>query len=664
MFQDKNKRAQAQNESIVGGSGGSGYSENPVNFFNGQLDMSLTDLSSPTGFGHSRVFLNGLPSTYEGPQGNNWLIGGMPLLVKNPVSGSDGYIYVDGSNEFYFDPASSGSSTFYVKDTVEKVMVLTKDGNGCFTLVNKSSGLTYKFHKFNTTATDKDGWLDEITNEDGLTITAVYDGNDKLDTLIEERLIGVVTTAYRLDYAFSGDQISGVVLSRTNNYSGSPTWIDLSKVDYTYYGTSESNGSEHDLKHVEIYRYDSTGATWNKISNHHYRYDSNSNLEYVVGPRTFARLTAPLTEDLTASGSGYDHYFEYDNSNRVTKEIANNCVSCSGMGTGSTGDTFERWKRTGSFTDGPNAWSRRILYTRADGTKSDIYTNHRGQEILRMGKDSNDAVLSYGYTEYGTATEDKYKVTLTASHETVSDGTVTLPNGTWATVSGDIGTGSGDLTVTLSATEGRVRYMTFCSSTDAAYENQGSAGEAQGKIKQVHICGGNKPLIDRTLKESYTYYKANNKTGTAQTNPNIISCGVNTGGNTQTNSYGDGSSRTKIKKYPSFLGINSSGGLAVLYPKDTTIFDDYGRVEKFTDRHGTVTEFEYDNTTGNVTKETVNSSAVTDYEYDDFGREIKMLGPVHDAVVVASNGTQTEKSIRHITWTTYHEGSSEDRVLS
>jgi hypothetical protein len=149
-----------------------------------------------------------------------------------------------------------------------------------------------------------------------------------------------VTEKFTYTYLTTGDNIghvSSVVLRRKDQ--DDVDWTTVRKAEYAYYGASENHGNAFDLKTVTV-----KDASNNVLGTTYYRYykpeDSDGyehGLMYVFYPESYARLVAEVAADPTtatdAAVAPYaDHYFEYDDQQRATKEIAQGagCSSCSG----------------------------------------------------------------------------------------------------------------------------------------------------------------------------------------------------------------------------------------------------------------------------------------------------------------------------------------------
>src|SRR5205823_5539093 len=145
------------------------------------------------------------------------------------------------------------------------------------------------------------------------------------------------------------------------------------KVDYAYYDGVAANGNLGDLKTVII-----RDAAGTAIDTSYYRYyvtgESNGyahGLKYAVHPSSYARLAAAITDPFAATDAQLapyaDYYFEYDSSQRVTKEVAQGqgCSVCSaGLGTYTFSYT------TSSNTASVNKWKVKTVETLPDGNQN------------------------------------------------------------------------------------------------------------------------------------------------------------------------------------------------------------------------------------------------------------------------------------------------------
>ena len=598
-------------------------SSNPVSYFSGEIMMPLSDIVSPRGLSHKRTYSNTLPQLHEGDNGNNWIL---DTVQKIQSSGASSYIHTKGKTEVKY--IQVGSTTKYNAefDSSEK-WVLTKLTNGTFEIVCNDNGLTYAFHSLSESG-NKAGSLKSITNTDDLELRAVtYDSNGYIQKIKQNYTVGSVTASEELEYTLytSGDNINKIkdVVLRTASNIASPSWKYISKAAYEYYVTSDTDGAKNDLKLVTIYKStnNASSSAWSAITNHHYRYRTNSLLKFVVGPQKYASLVAdgntPTTMTITSASNNYDHYFTYDAENRVLIEIAHNCVSCGGTGTGNAGETMERWMRDDTYTQGPNVWSRRIINTLASGIKEVVITNFKAQPILRYELDKQGVAQNYRYIKYGEVADShqQYKVIMRADHAAINIAGSTLP-----TFTGD-NKGTGSLSVDLNTSAGLVKYNTFFSTS---VSSESDSGAAKGKIKEKRISNGYKTLLaDRILTDSYAYWikKISYSAGAQLAEHSIYSIETSTNiqdalaANSSTSTagiqttkwvYTDSETAPKmVKTYPAI----TTGESTTASGSETYTWNDKGQLVEFLDVLDTKTKHEFDDENGYLVKRTHNYQA-------------------------------------------------------
>jgi len=79
-----------------------------------------------------------------------------------------------------------------------------------------------------------------------------------------------------------------------------------------------------------------------------------------------------------------DNYFEYDSDQRATKEVAQaaSCACTAGLG------TFTLAYTTSTNTAGYNSWQTKTVETLPDGNETIVYTNYRGEMMLKVFHDT------------------------------------------------------------------------------------------------------------------------------------------------------------------------------------------------------------------------------------------------------------------------------------
>src|SRR2546428_2937542 len=87
-----------------------------------------------------------------------------------------------------------------------------------------------------------------------------------------------------------------------------------------------------------------------------------------------AGITPETATDTQIAGYA-DHYFEYDSSKRVTKEVVNGGLY-----------SYQYSYSTSGFADGFNNWKTKTTETLPDGNQNIVYTNYVGQVMLQVFK--------------------------------------------------------------------------------------------------------------------------------------------------------------------------------------------------------------------------------------------------------------------------------------
>jgi hypothetical protein len=372
------------------------FSEAPVRYFDGTVQLNWNDLSSAGfggGWGHSRSWSNtqgyaardfsGNPMGYNG---NGTVVPQLPFALTN-ASFSTAIVVTSGTNARFFDNVNGPNPTarFFVQDTLTHA-------NGEF-VVADTAGDQIHFNDF-TGAPFNPRWgrFTSMTDPAG-NVTAVTswtaDGKPaEVQRTTPPGQSPRVVESYLYRYVPSGVNrglFSNVTLRRQTD--GGP-WAVVRQVDYSYYETGEAHGNPNDLKTAVV-----KDGAGNILDTSYYRYYPNAGsfdgLKYVFNPQSYARLAAAVGDPLAATDDQVapyaDNYFEYDPLRRVTKEIAQgtNC-GCTGL----PGDyTFSY--STSSNAPGYNSWRSKTIETLPDNTATNVsrnvvYCNSYGEVMLKV----------------------------------------------------------------------------------------------------------------------------------------------------------------------------------------------------------------------------------------------------------------------------------------
>ena len=207
-----------------------------------------------------------------------------------------------------------------------------------------------------------------------------------------------VTESYLYDFLDSGahaGHMERVTLRRRIN---SGAWTNILKVEYAYYGSSDSHGGLNDLKTAT--RHEWSGGGWTSLDTSYYRYwkegDAKGSahlLKYVVGPEAFVRLEAAVSNPFTASDATVaqyaDNYYEYNADRFATKEITDG---------GSREFSFAYSLNPNYNPSQPrdfNFWMRKTVETLPDGTRNIVFCNAVGMTMLKIVESGTDRWLEF-----------------------------------------------------------------------------------------------------------------------------------------------------------------------------------------------------------------------------------------------------------------------------
>ncbi|MBL8812383.1 MAG: glycosyltransferase, partial [Planctomycetaceae bacterium] len=352
-----------------------GCSSAPVRYFNGQIRLSATDLTS-SGFGvswgHERVYCNLLSHAADLGQGYNWLVFQWSYLVDH----QDGAITVVRGTQgsWWFDPSGGGYTGRYgakatlVHDTERHRFVLTQ-----------LTGTVLEFHDFDQMDNPEGSFARQIQPGGEVTEVSSYTDNDLIAEIRRSGTVGgaTITEAFVYTYSEAGRVLTATL--RRQLVGGG--WEEVLRAVYDYYGPASSFGSEGDLERVR--RQVPTSSGWADLETDYYRYwlDGDDHgfkhgLKFVVKPAAYVKLQAagydPLMVSNAILSTFADHYFEYDEQDRVVLERIDG---------GSRTFTF-------SFTEGFestdfNVWARKTIETLPNGNQNIVYTNRVGQFLIK-----------------------------------------------------------------------------------------------------------------------------------------------------------------------------------------------------------------------------------------------------------------------------------------
>lgn len=305
----------------------------PIRYFDGQPDVSATDLTSDS-FGRSfGITRSWSPSLASGPLGPGWDIIQLVHLVNVMKDGlndpnnirADGAtptntlaVAVSGLDNRFFDSFDSGA-TYTERNGNHDTLV----DNGTDIVMTDTTGGQIHFYRYGATPTPKDGMFKSYTDPYGNSTSTVYDDPTgelltvtRSNNLVQEQWVFAYTTIN------SVNQISSVTLERR---AGNGSWNTARSVSYDYYDGTTYGGPLGYLKTATIK--DLNGVTtgiWG------YRYfitnDTNpsgnvGDLKMVFDPRSSALAANAGFDPTSATDSQLQpyatNYFKYNANDQV-----------------------------------------------------------------------------------------------------------------------------------------------------------------------------------------------------------------------------------------------------------------------------------------------------------------------------------------------------------
>ncbi|MDW8264105.1 MAG: hypothetical protein RMJ52_02115, partial [Gemmataceae bacterium] len=480
-----------------------------------------------------------------------------------------------------------------------------------------------------------------------------------------------VTESYLFTYVTGGSN-AGLIASITQRRRvDSGPWSTVRKAEYVYYDGVEPHGSAGDLKKVVV-----KDAADTVLETSYYRYyvagENNGyegGLKYVFRPSSYARLAANVANPETASDAQIapyaDHYFEYDDQFRVTKEVAAGAGDDESGGRGTFTFTYtinELGMATmpggtgGPAGSGdPNVWLVKTVETLPDGNQHIVYTNANRQAMLKVFQETASSQQWRTYYRYDASG----RLILMGNPSAVTGYDETSP----------------DLLVNqwgnyqyLSDTAGLVTTWTYGTVTTAS---ETMPGDAAGRLKQVAVQRGelgtaipqqDVTYIKRTVGASALFFAA---TVTAYRHDD------GTGATTTSFAYTwQGTTAQPASVTVTLPAVptaqNGSGTATTL----TTVFDTFGRPIWQKDGSGFLTYREYDPATGAVVKEIrdVDTTQTATFSYLPSGWTTPAGGGLHLITTYEVDALGRVTKVVHpngrVDCLTYNDVSKEVRVYS
>jgi uncharacterized delta-60 repeat protein/RHS repeat-associated protein len=408
-------------------------------------------------------------------------------------------------------------------------------------------------------------------------------------------------------------------------------------VEYTYYGASEAEGSDGDLKYVvkrnggssspitetEYYRW-YKGTTYRTAGGGSTQVGYAGALKLWLNGDQYLRASADLGNVETAAdfdGSNNpnlvkyaSHYYEYNSSKQVTTLIKQatgaGCIACGTSGYGKF--TYDYGVATSTAGFGNNAWRTATKLTRPDLTTETVYVNGKSQAIMTVMKDASGNVTSRTWNRY----DSSGRTVMTANSSAITGMDTTKP----------------DL-VDFNPSTGRAAYLSDTAglvTTTAYYVATASANTSgeyflQDTTSDPHLVGYYRARwvqkgddVTTRVKQAEVTYTDGGATGDGvyyQATSKRFSGSSTTGSGAQTTEYeyptffsGTTQFSRRLTKLPRVLASQNGAdadtlgaGASSTYVLDER-FDQQGRVVWSKDAAGIIGYSEYDPITGGVLK--------------------------------------------------------------
>jgi hypothetical protein len=330
--------------------------------------------------------------------GNGWVDTQLPF-VEPDNNFSTAIVILSGTNALFFDN-NGGHWTphFFTQDKLS----FSATGSGPYAsefLLTDTAGDQIHFNGWDgQPGSSRWGRFKSMTDANGDTTTVTgWTDDGKPTEIIRSTLPGqspAATESWLYSYVPSGVNqglLANVTLRRL---AADGTWTIVRQVDYTYYGSGEAHGNANDLKTAVV-----RDAAGNALDTSYYRYYPTvfgfparfDGLRYVFNPDSFARLSAAVSNPFTASDAQVapyaDNYYEYDSTQRATKEVAQG-TSCSCADTAGQGTYTYSYFGNNNPTD-YNIWQSRTIETLPDNSptfvsRNIVYSNGYGETMLKV----------------------------------------------------------------------------------------------------------------------------------------------------------------------------------------------------------------------------------------------------------------------------------------
>ncbi|MEM8875272.1 MAG: RHS repeat-associated core domain-containing protein [Planctomycetota bacterium] len=640
-----------------------------VRYHDGAVKSSATDLWSNglgSGLGHTRSWTNaaGYAENSSFDNGNGWVIGGS--FARFDEGGTDELVLISDANEStYFDKNGTDWEPRHYNQ-----QILEEDTTANTLTLWDPNGEVWVFNSFGASS-DK-GELISFTDVAGVEMTVTRTSGDVTRVERDNGATGSSKITERFDYDYSdssnggsGDEIDTVTWRRQRGDTGS--FETIRTTAYTYYGSSESHGTEGDLKTAVVK--DESG---NVIDAWYYRYYTDAlgagyagGLKFVVSPTSYERADAGISGGILAASDAAlddyaDAYFEYTDVDagagedwRVSEHVrqGEGCSVCTG-GLGSF--TFGYADSSNSPTDQREHWYTKTTLTAPDGTDTVVYANDYGQTLMRVEQPDDltgDWMTGFEYDDDGRLEYTVYPSAISgtlSSMEATRDLLGETAQGTWTNVHDDQGLIGQTNYYGGAAVDDGTGSDTFVG--HVSFGEQSSGGGLTGFGAEVRVLNGDGDSGTRISWQEYAVETAT-VNGTDIARAVVAKDHRESDNGVETTSYaytwhpGTVQMLTRTTTLPTVSSGKHGSGTA-----DTTVetFDIYGRMTSFVDEDGYEHTTVYDAGTG----------AATSMTYDDGGLDLTSSYVVDELGRV----TQATDANGNVTHTIYDDANQEVRT--
>lgn len=395
-----------------------------VDLFTGSVRVTDIDLAFPTDPGGNWI----VGRTYnqrqeasghhvsQGPQGNNWAMANPEIALFQGATDDLDVLYVVGGADRYaaFKRVGALDDEFQGINGATGVVRFAAGAAGepdTYTLT-QPDGTRLVFFGFDADAAPAEGQLWKMVGPGGATafvgdsatgsaaITSGFDGSGR----VLEAFDAADNGGRRYTYTYVGGLLTRVEVDicSSGDWSSPGTVTEVGRVDYSYYGSMASYGSEGDLKTVTV-TMPTNESGQSLVTKKYYRYwtgsfSDNTNpghasaLRYIVeaeGYRAADWDDASFDDDpLTMSESLLKPYaaayFEYDSSRRVDTAWFNGRCGCSGAANGEHAIAYGATGSEASPYD--DAWKRRAIVEQPDGLFVSVLFDDGGARQRRFDR--------------------------------------------------------------------------------------------------------------------------------------------------------------------------------------------------------------------------------------------------------------------------------------